>query len=264
MGGRHDAHIDGLRAGTADRAHAPLLQCTQECDLHGMRHVADFVEEQRAAMGAAHEAVPTFRRAGERTADVSEQLGQHRVALECGAVDRDERTLCAVGVHVESARDEFLARAGLALDDDAAVRGAEPPHVVENASPRNRASDQPLRARVCLVGGRLGGGGFGRGCLVSASLFQEPQDRPCSSHVPLVEGTTASDGGVALTDGEGQYTARSPLFRAPELGALADADGPNPCLGRELEHGPRRERVDVLRLARDVLAAHVMQEDAPA
>ena len=53
VGGGDDAHVDLLGLGAADRHEGPLLQHAQELDLHGGRHVADLVEEERAAVGDA-------------------------------------------------------------------------------------------------------------------------------------------------------------------------------------------------------------------
>jgi hypothetical protein len=60
----------------AQRHHLPLLQHAQQPRLHRQRHVADLVEEQRAAVGladAARRAVAAG--AGEGAGPVAEQLG---------------------------------------------------------------------------------------------------------------------------------------------------------------------------------------------
>ena len=51
VGRGNHAHIDGNLAGTADRAHGALLQHAQQFDLHRERHLTDFVEKDRAAIG---------------------------------------------------------------------------------------------------------------------------------------------------------------------------------------------------------------------
>ena len=53
--------------------------------------------------------------AGERTPRVAEQLTLEEVGRDRTAIDRDERSLAAA-VLVQQACDEFLARAGLTLD----------------------------------------------------------------------------------------------------------------------------------------------------
>ncbi len=60
--------------------HAALLQHAQQARLHRQRHVADLVEEQRAAVGLLDAADGAFlARAGEGAADVAEELGLDQV-----------------------------------------------------------------------------------------------------------------------------------------------------------------------------------------
>src|SRR5439155_16845449 len=49
--GRYHAHVDGYRLSRSDRPHFAFLQHAQQLDLQGQRHVANFVKEQRAAVG---------------------------------------------------------------------------------------------------------------------------------------------------------------------------------------------------------------------
>ena len=51
MRGRDDAHVAVDRAIAADALEGALLQHPQQLHLHLQRHVADLVEEQRAALG---------------------------------------------------------------------------------------------------------------------------------------------------------------------------------------------------------------------
>ena len=69
-----------------------LLQHPQQSRLRVQRHVADLVEEQRAAFGLLE---PAGRRvgAGERAALVAEQLGLDQVARDRRQVDGDERAV---------------------------------------------------------------------------------------------------------------------------------------------------------------------------
>ena len=56
MGRADDADVDALGRGRAEREHLPLLEHAQELGLRLERHVADLVEEERAAVGALDEA----------------------------------------------------------------------------------------------------------------------------------------------------------------------------------------------------------------
>ena len=51
VGGGEQAHVDLDGAGAAEALEFALLQHAQEFDLGGGRHVADFVEEERALVG---------------------------------------------------------------------------------------------------------------------------------------------------------------------------------------------------------------------
>ena len=51
MGGGDDAHIGADRLAAADGGELAFLQHAQQAGLRFRRHVADFVEEQRAAGG---------------------------------------------------------------------------------------------------------------------------------------------------------------------------------------------------------------------
>ena len=61
-GGDHP-HVDRNRLRRADRPHFALLQHAQQLDLQRQRHVADLVEEQRAAVGRLEQALVRLDRA---------------------------------------------------------------------------------------------------------------------------------------------------------------------------------------------------------
>jgi len=62
IGGREDTHVDGPRPILTDAAHLPFLQHRQQFHLHGGRNIADFVEEQRAAVGSLEQTRAILRR----------------------------------------------------------------------------------------------------------------------------------------------------------------------------------------------------------
>ena len=74
VGGREQANIDGDLGLGADRADLALLQRAQELGLELDRHLADLVEEQRAAVGLLEQALPALLGVGERALGVAEQL----------------------------------------------------------------------------------------------------------------------------------------------------------------------------------------------
>jgi hypothetical protein len=80
-----------LTAVRADRADFAFLEDAEQGDLRFLGKLSDLVGEQRAAGGAAHQAVARLIGAGERAALVAEQLALDQVAWQLAAVDRYER-----------------------------------------------------------------------------------------------------------------------------------------------------------------------------
>ena len=79
------------------------------------RHVADLVEEQRAAVGDFDLARRLLHGARERALLEAEQLRLEQRVRDRRAVDRDERLARARAQRVNRARQDFLARAAFAL-----------------------------------------------------------------------------------------------------------------------------------------------------
>ena len=72
--GRDDPHVDRDRLAAAERPHRALLQHPQQLDLQGGRHVPDFVEQQRAAVGLLEQALVIGDGVGEGALHVAEQF----------------------------------------------------------------------------------------------------------------------------------------------------------------------------------------------
>ena len=90
IGGGDEPHVDLDRARAAEPLELVLLQHAQDLGLRARAHVADFVEEQRAAVGLLEAADALAIGAGERALLVAEQLGLEQVLLQRGAVHLDE------------------------------------------------------------------------------------------------------------------------------------------------------------------------------
>ncbi len=118
--GQH-AHVHPHACCPADRLDDLLLQRAQHLRLRLQAHVADLVEEQRAAVGELELAAPIRGGAGERSLDVPEQLALDQLLGDRGAVDFDERSGSTAAHRVDAARDELLAGAVLAVDQHPAV-----------------------------------------------------------------------------------------------------------------------------------------------
>ena len=80
VGGRHHAHVHLAAPVLSHPPHLALLQRAQELHLHGRRHLADLVQEERAAVGRLEQARPILRGAGEGALGVAEQLASSRLS----------------------------------------------------------------------------------------------------------------------------------------------------------------------------------------
>ncbi len=118
---RDDAHVDGVRFGAAHRAHLVLLQHAQQLHLQTHRHVADLIEQQRAAVGRLEQAAVLANRAGEGALHVAEQFAFQQVLGHGAAIDRDERPIAARAGLVNRARQQLFAGAAFAGDHDAGI-----------------------------------------------------------------------------------------------------------------------------------------------
>src|SRR6185369_11487643 len=94
-----------------------FLQDTQQLGLHRQRQFADFIEEQRAAVGQLETTGFVLQRASERAARMAEEFALEKIIWNRTAIDLDQRTFSARAAFVKGAGDEFLARAAFAVDE---------------------------------------------------------------------------------------------------------------------------------------------------
>ena len=90
VGRGDDPHVDLDHARAAHARDLPVLQHAQQLGLHGRGHVADLVQEQRAAVGLLEAAAPLRDGARERALLVAEQLALHELGGDRRAVHLDE------------------------------------------------------------------------------------------------------------------------------------------------------------------------------
>ena len=138
---RDDPHVDLDRLGAADRRERALLQHAQQLDLQRGGHVADLVEEERAAVGDLEQPRLILHRAGERAAHVAEQRALEQVVVERRAVLDDERLLRARPVIVDRARDQLLAGAALAVDEHGRLALDDLVEQLDDVAHRGRVAD---------------------------------------------------------------------------------------------------------------------------
>ena len=72
VGGGDQAHVHRNGFARAQPHHLALLQHAQQLDLHRQRQIADFVKEQRAAVGGFEPAGPSLLGTGKRASFVAE------------------------------------------------------------------------------------------------------------------------------------------------------------------------------------------------
>ena len=142
---RDHPHVDLDARRAADRLDRLLLQHAQHLGLRLQAHVADLVEEDRAAVGDLELAAAIGDRAGERAAHVAEQLALDQLLRNRRAVDLDERRRRAGG----SARGWSARRAPCRCRSrrkSARGRWSAPPSRPARAAAASRSSRPPSSA----------------------------------------------------------------------------------------------------------------------
>jgi hypothetical protein len=150
-----DARVHGTRAVGPDGLHLVVLEDAEEARLHRRRGLGDLVEEDRAAPGLDEEPGAVAARAGERAAQVAEELALEERLRDCGAVLDEERRVALGAPLVDRARDDLLARARLALDEHRHAAPRRPQRQVEDRPHARRGGDEGLPA--LRLGGRRPG-----------------------------------------------------------------------------------------------------------
>ena len=118
-GDQPDLDVAHLRR--TDALDFAVLDHAQQFGLHGHGGFAHFVEKNRASIGVFKQARASVRGAGERAADVPEELAFEQRIHDRGTVAHGE-PLGGDGTHlVDGVGDEFLARSGRAGKQDVGV-----------------------------------------------------------------------------------------------------------------------------------------------
>src|SRR6185369_14300707 len=154
--GRDDANVEGRGAGGADGAHFPRLGHAQQLHLQRKWHVADLIEEERALVRGDEESPLVGDRARERSLHVTEELALEQRLRDRAAVDRDEGLVRAHTRAVDRTREQFLARAALALDQHARIAGGHALRLRQEIFHQRRARDDVLAPHLARGGGLRG------------------------------------------------------------------------------------------------------------
>ncbi len=151
VGRGDDSDVDGLRLGRADARDLARLESAQQRRLGGQGHVADLVEEQRAAVRRFEVSDASLVGAREAALLVPEQFGLDQLVGDRRAVDRDEGSLRAGTRQVQVARGDLLAGAVLPEQEDGHVGVGRALQVPGNLAPgRALAHGFPAAAQLAL------------------------------------------------------------------------------------------------------------------
>ena len=157
--GDDHGHVDVQRLAAAQRRDAALLQRAQQPRLQRERHVADLVEEQRAAIGLQDLADRALAaRAGEGAVRVAEEFGFDQRLGDRRAVHGHERLPRALRVVVDGARQQRLAGAGVAEQQDRNVAVDHAAHLADDGPDLRVAG-----VELAQAGGAVGCGAAGVG-----------------------------------------------------------------------------------------------------
>ena len=170
-----------------------LLQDAQQLGLHFRRDVADLVQEQRAAVRELETAGAACRRARERALLVSEQLALEQARRQRRGAHPDERAVAPRAEVVDRARDQLLAGARLAEEQDRAVGRRHGLDRLQHLPQRGAGADDLAELVVKLafeillfvdqlrveVGDFLVGAGFSRAMAICADVCPSSVTSSC-------------------------------------------------------------------------------------
>ena len=151
VGGRDDPDVDANRPRRAEALELAVLQHAEQLRLRFRRQLADFVEEDRPAVGELE--APHLRRArvGERALLAAEQLAFDQRRRQRRAVDADETGIAAGTLAVDRVSRHALPRAGFAEQQHRRVRRRHllqaEPHVAEGITPADEIDRSAARRR---------------------------------------------------------------------------------------------------------------------
>src|SRR5437879_3770819 len=147
IGGGDDPHVHGDWPLAAERLHLSFLQRTQQLCLGGKGKVDNLIEEKASARGELELPGLSLMGTGERALLIAEELRLDQGVRDRTAVDGDKRLLASGTELMDRPRDEFLAGAGLALDEACEARVGHSPDLLDNLLHlSSRAHQPPQRA----------------------------------------------------------------------------------------------------------------------
>ena len=134
----------------AHREHLLFLEHAKKRCLRRERQIADFVEQQRPFLAAAHQAGPILRRTREGALAIPEQLGFDEGRWQRAAIDGEEGARAAGDV-VDGGRDHFFPGARLAPDQDRHARARHEHEALQLRAEHRRQRRKPRCRRTQLA-----------------------------------------------------------------------------------------------------------------
>jgi len=127
----------------------PLLQDAQQARLERHRHLGNFIEEERPAVGKFQESLlSTPTRTGESALVIAEELAFQQRFLKRRTVDRDKRLVGPLACAVDAAGEEFLPRSRLSENQDRCVTGGVAPRLFLRPLHRRAAAVDVVQIRL--------------------------------------------------------------------------------------------------------------------
>src|SRR5438105_15817724 len=142
VGRGDDAGVNWDHLAATDALDLALLEEPEQLHLQRATHLADLIEEERAAVGHLELALALDVGARVGTLFVAEQLGLQQGLRDRPAVDRDERLVAPGPVRMDRHGEQLLACAALALDQHCRVSLGDARHDAEDLPHGGRVSDR--------------------------------------------------------------------------------------------------------------------------
>src|SRR5262245_59550428 len=143
VGGRQDAHVHGDLFRAAEPPHLAVFEHAQQLRLQHHRHLGDLVQKERARVGQLETALAFGYRAGEGAALVAEEFRFHQRLGDGRTVDRHEGARDAGAELMNGVRNDLLARARFAGDQNGDRRTGDLLDGSVNLPHHVRGADQP-------------------------------------------------------------------------------------------------------------------------
>ena len=118
VGGCNQPHVHFNGSGAAEALEFAFLQHAQKFHLRGRRHVPDLIEEQSSFVGQLELAGLAAAGSSEGALLITEEFALQQVLRDGGAIDLDEWAGGAAGLFMNHARDQILAHAAFAAQQN--------------------------------------------------------------------------------------------------------------------------------------------------